>query len=1786
MAATMYPRRSGRRPKGRHDSGDADVPLDLNKEPADNVRDILVHVVQERNINRGRRVAYLNNFVKVINHVSSIEKLGHPIMEMVGCLRLSLLHSTKEVRSAGIRALRHLLQDEMAVEAMMTLHIDYLVMRSLDICLANDIERVQAIRFIRRIIAIAPSLCPISLVHTLVAIANNGTKERDRMVRPSLETLSELAIKNTDVFAAAGGLSTLIMNILDTQSLRMNESIMLTVLHLLNHPHTRKYIRLDVDIEQVIAPYTDFHYRHNGDTNEQTHEEREMRYLASRLAVVTLVRSWPGMIRLCRPDASGLTSLMSILCIPHEEHRRYLLQVLFDIFYIPIPEWTDDFDVALQSIDRYEMQPSWQLSEGFIVEEGKAILPHRAATRTNLTENHLALILLAFTNAGLLESIVEVITSGSEHLSIMATILLGELLHMADRILPPECEQHHHCLPTLMILAASCDVPVLQRNRASAAVTHLDRLHEFNKRGPVPCSLFLSFIMSLSETFMADRKSKLNRDKIKQCMNKDTDDIATQGSLKETQVLTGKDYTVWNWDVISCLIKKGGPCLRKFEDANISRFFRRLVEFYKPSSKQFSNIELPKSLVRPANLQTHTLVGCQLIEFLFDGDENEAQSLLRDLAQDIADCFLEISLVPNNNIPPEAVFSPISVQTTLSQDYFLFIGKISHSSKGEKLMEKTGMFQYILDLCSSKSPEMLQKLITTCLNCSREGLGRTILSKLLTSTSESMRLYATGHLRVQLRAQIPFFQNWGMELLVTQLYDKSATVASEAIEIIEEACEDDTNLHSLVQIRPSLLHMGDRGVLLLTRFLSTPKGFKYLSEVNFVTHELEKWRSVYNRKYVTLVETEINEAFTCYQKPVYEGGFVRRSQNEQRKRRDVYVPVHLYGQLVQHRGGSETLDKQQHIHTLCDIVRYGDTSSYSSILSLKAALWALGHTGTSSYGLQLLSSESIVPDIIRLAEECEVFSVRGTCFYVLGLFSKTRQGADLLSSLGWESVRHSRMAYFPVLEERHNIFDELGRFTEPTGPLSPCSTLSESLYTLDSPKLEPCDKVPELESPKLVVENDPDEESAFFVSGEVSPGRSPSPHQGFSEEDEDGEERQQYVTDEKSPSLAPPIQRIGRRDRTKSSPTKMLAVEHRTRMSSSEVEIRTKGTSSVEIAVRTRSGSHSDLPQRTPNHDSARYAKYATIGHVGAVPRTSILRRVATMPAMEEPGPGSGQPRKNGRPVTKLRSNSDASSKPHHHRAASPNPNMARFQSQSTPERLRAHSMRERTFNRRCDSNESGRSSFGTKSRSESFATDTTQTSGISSLHSNPNSPPPESSNSSLNTITSSQTVKGVHSSDTLRRKHNLTRTPSFMKRLSKTVSSNFNTPYSNVLETSAVFTTSRDAHGYAALKALRIHRQISGDPTSQSPHRPASISSHDELAYHVEERKKGLLVDRAVSIKSLDVIRGVPKPRSNTQSQSQSGEYLGLCLPVDVSLIFHTDESQYRGGRHPPSRTSSNTSGFQDFCCLDPSALVPDGRLRHDDDRDNVEKMHEMEASDISRFLEPQVNESYDAQSDYRGRKSSGSVGIGIGRAEVDFSEDTKHQAEHCLLCTKMRARSVYDPDEEDDDRLRSISEADSGLPQTRPRLRGSSAASSRYTPTSADMSSASTASGHSSSDSNQSTRMRQDTPRGRALIRKEVLRLVINLSSSVGMKAQEQGLLSLKEKFPSTFENACLYSDVAYLLGNCSYRLSARRFIQELFQDVKYSELFEEAKEIQGVVEAGKQLEETSNILSVVCQ
>lgn len=100
----------------------------------------------------------------------------------------------------------------------------------------------------------------------------------------------------------------------------------------------------------------------------------------------------------------------------------------------------------------------------------------------------------------------------------------------------------------------------------------------------------------------------------------------------------------------------------------------------------------------------------------------------------------------------------------------------------------------------------------------------------------------------------------------------------------------------------------------------------------------------YNLKYVDLIEEQLNEALTTYRKPIDGDNYVRRSNQRQEdglqspdgtrgrgvcvcetnfstsgrrlQRPNVYLPVHLYGQLVHDKTGCHLLEAQVMNETL------------------------------------------------------------------------------------------------------------------------------------------------------------------------------------------------------------------------------------------------------------------------------------------------------------------------------------------------------------------------------------------------------------------------------------------------------------------------------------------------------------------------------------------------------------------------------------------------------------------------------------------------------------------------------------------------------------------------------------------------------------------------------------------------------------------------------------------------------------------------------------------------------
>ncbi|XP_030048917.1 rapamycin-insensitive companion of mTOR [Microcaecilia unicolor] len=1680
--------------RGRNDSGEENVPLDLTREPSDNLREILQNVSKLQGVSNMRKLGHLNNFIKLLCNVThNEEKFGFTYEDMIICLRLALLNEAKEVRAAGLRALRYLIRDSSILQKVLMLKVDYLIARCIDIQQSNEVERTQALRLVRKMITVNASLFPSSVANSLIAVGNDGLQERDRMVRACIAIICELALHNPEVVALRGGLSTILKNVIDCQLSRINEALITTILYLLNHPKTRQYVRADVELEQILAPYTDFHYRHNPDTAEgQLKEDKEARFLASKMGIVAAFRSWAGIISLCKPGNSGIQSLIGVLCIPNMEIRRGLLEVLYDVFRLPLPVLTENFIEALLSVDPSRFQDCWRLSDGFVAAEAKTLLPHRARSRPDLMDNYLALVLSAFITNGLLEGLIEVITSSDDAVSVRATILLGELLHMANTILPYSHNHNLHCLPTLMNVAASFDILKDTRLRASAALNCLKRLHEMKKRGPKPYSLYLDHIVgkAISTYQKRDQHLRVQKDIF---ILKDTEE-ALVINLKDSQVLQHKENLEWNWNLIGTILKWPNINLKNCKDEQLHRFIRRLLYFYKPSSKLYANLDLDYTKSKQL-----TVVGCQFTEFLLESEE-DGQSYLEDLVKDIVQW-----LNSSSGMKSECSLQNNGLLNTLSQHYFLFIGALSCHPHGVKMLEKCNVFQCLLNLCSLKNQDHLLKLTVSSLDYSRDGLARVILSKILTAATDSCRLYATKHLRVLLRANVEFFSNWGIELLVTQLHDKNKTISSEALDILDEACEDKANLHALIQMKPALSHLGDKGLLLLLRFLSIPKGFSYLNERGYIAKQMEKWQKEYNVKYVDLIEEQLNEALTTYRKPIDGDNYVRRS-NQRMQRPHVYLPVHLYGQLVHHKTGCHLLEVQSIVPDLSYTVRSPMLDKWEGIKQLKGALWALGNIGSSNWGLNLLQEENVIPDIMALAQHCEVLSVRGTCVYVLGLLAKTKQGCDILKQHNWDAVRHSRRHPWPVVsDDMEQLCSELSSIPS---TLSLNSESTSSRHNSESESIPP---------------------SMFIIEDERYSSSSPGP---FSFLEEEG----QMFYDK-------PIKDKDRSPFTLLTSTKFVRNSFLNSLTLSTKKLRSNNDpKGGKLPSDSRLGLRRNRTVTEPCNDT-NLSPVDTFSFVPKVPKIHTLQLETSFVGIKH-SIDTGSTPSIGEHDIKLSKN------------------------------LGTENHRENTSRDKLIGDVSTNAPF--KCRSLSFNTDTT-TSGISSMSSSPSRETVNMDTTnldtdcgSLSTVVSAKTVKMSYSSVPqsnhlpLSKSNSMSLVPPGLSHTLPRRAQSLKAPSVAALKSLAdynfSYTSSRDALGYATLKRLqqqRMHPSLSHSEALASP-------AKDVLFTDTITMKTGSLDSRltpsrfmkALSYASLDKEDLLSPINQNTLQRSSSvrsmvssatygssDDYIGLTLPVDINEIFQVKETPYfQKKASPPSGSHTVRVLAPETAGISPGTgghvRSPFQTLRQ---QISLTEIMNSSQSDASKFLESM--------------------------------EDTglqEHTDDNCLYCVCIHIlnchhnkllNSTYSHTDFPD-----IPYSDWCMKMIHSHLEVVSH-SSKYS----GISGCSDAVSQGSASSTKSTDLilggktiPEDMPVCRILLRKEILRLVINLSSSVGTKGHETGLLTIKEKFPQAFDDICLYSEVSYLLAHCTFRLPSRRFIQELFQDVQFLLMHEEAEAV----------------------
>ncbi|XP_034102932.1 rapamycin-insensitive companion of mTOR [Drosophila albomicans] len=1044
--------------------------LDSKKSAAENAYDIYNMLCMEETRDT-KRLFLLNALASLCLAASSgspNNNLRFTTEELLFCLSASLVHTFTQVRAAALRTIRYTLRTSKDIKTFNSLQLQHLLCRSIDLMLKNDDERVQALKLVRKMLSIAPEDISPVVVRCLVSLADSGIEESDNLLRACLATLAEFAVLNPALLIVCGGVTSITRNVLECHNPRIAESLCGVLLYLLEWPQTRNICGVRLDC--LAAPYCDFTYRLG--IMDKNKDARELRYTSCRLALLSVLRSWTGTLEFCDPSKpSGLKAIVDVLYLNQIEVRKAILDLLYELLAVPQPSWTDDYVVALQTVDPSDFQDTWLLSNGFVMAEGRSILPSLAARAPNVVEQHLALLLYCFLETGLLNALVEVAVNSDQFVSVRTTILIGKIVQLMHTHLPADICSTSPALPTLVGHATQGN------QQANAAVAALQNYQNMLRQRPASCSLFLDGIIqggALIQTRLFRRNinaqdqtsalqlqdtagaaaaavavasssssslvrpyrgtATLDRPRLDSVSSSDESNSQTSSSLRSSfrlkrkflpvfnldsfrafnrlltgsHVLTQSDANAWDWEVVSSILRSN--FIRKLDFSPgkfLNKFLKRLVDFFKPSNNRFSHQDLVPGQPLPAYVNA----GLDLIDVLLSSNELECMRYITDYFSDISQHLLAVT---TSNRAHDCLFSPQHMNNTMCQQYFLYIGRMCRSNKGIEVLKNTTVFEYLITLVKHTDHVCYVKLIVSGLNYSYEKMPRQVLEKALTlSKTRGGRLYATQFLTVLLRARLPNFEVWGLPLIIQQTKDPDRSVVLAAMDVLEEACHDKYYLEEIVSLWPNLQQLGYVGRLLMSRFYSVSRGLN--SSKAHIEEEIKYWRNGYNKRYVLLVEADTHASLTLHVRNE-DGYYSRRNCNQRTQTVPPNIAPHLYGQMVQTTQGMTALSKYADLPQLVDVITRGKCSDDAECLELKAAIWAICHASTHSNGITFFVElcARLYEKLVRLVTLCDVYSVRATCFSGLGLIAGTQAGANLLFKLNWLSVRHDRNTMWPV----------------------------------------------------------------------------------------------------------------------------------------------------------------------------------------------------------------------------------------------------------------------------------------------------------------------------------------------------------------------------------------------------------------------------------------------------------------------------------------------------------------------------------------------------------------------------------------------------------------------------------------------------------------------------------------------------------------------------------------------------------------------------------------------------
>jgi rapamycin-insensitive companion of mTOR len=486
------------------------------------------------------------------------------------------------------------------------------------------VEREQALKFVRAFLEVKDGVREVSraIVRTIASVADH---EEDRLKAICIETLAEIMIRDPQLLVAAGGLRPL-TDVLGEGEYEASEGLTAAFLYLLDAPERRKYLRAGYELEILFTPFTDSLF------------SREKILKQNAKAISSAMKSWSGLMTLSMYNFRAIRSLISALMLPQSAIRETVIDLLFGLLRIKPPSWSASF-LAGRRLTTYGRVAN--LKGNSSSKTGPKPPNEEETGEKNLVDHYTALLLAVLISSDMLPGLLKVTREAdTQMLKRKTTLLIGEVLKLANRLLPSSWSSELQLLPELFVAASHFGND--ERYDATGTVYQIDSVSRTLYRSAPATTTALIKSTPNSST---DNLARFD-DTPKGNTGSAFDEATFRQMLIDSQVLVSGNYLKWNWDIILKIIE--GPLLngkRLDEAIKASKFIKRIISFYRPFKYKFAEVRN----TRPN--QKYVKVGCALMHTLLQTPEGVRYLVDNKLLRQIAECLAQCDPVSYPLIP-------------------------------------------------------------------------------------------------------------------------------------------------------------------------------------------------------------------------------------------------------------------------------------------------------------------------------------------------------------------------------------------------------------------------------------------------------------------------------------------------------------------------------------------------------------------------------------------------------------------------------------------------------------------------------------------------------------------------------------------------------------------------------------------------------------------------------------------------------------------------------------------------------------------------------------------------------------------------------------------------------------------------------------------------------------------------------------------------------------------------------------------------------------------------------